>query len=73
VVGLSAGTDSIAVHWTEPRSGDPAATVEGGVTVRPRGLVLNMASFDGGEYVLEVSVDRAGTVVRTRRTLTIDR
>ncbi len=35
-VGKS-GDDSLVVQWTEPRPSDPTATLEGGVTIRPRG------------------------------------
>ncbi len=65
--------DSATVTWREPRSGDPVATTEGGVSIRPRGVVLDLSLLSAGAYALEVAVERAGVTTRSVREITIAR
>jgi hypothetical protein len=59
LLGLAnSGEDTITTSWREPRSGEPTATVEGGVTIRPRGLVIDMTAYKEGRYELAILVRR---------------
>jgi hypothetical protein len=75
LVGIgSAGSDSEVVKWREPRPGDPLAVTEGGVTIRPRGIVLDLSGLEPGDYAVEVHVDRRDvTAVSSRREFSIVR
>ncbi len=74
-LGLRRGSDdSVVVRWREPRPGDAVAPPEGGVTVAPRGVSLDISPLGAGHYTLEVTVQRrAEPPVTTRRELTITR
>jgi hypothetical protein len=67
------GGDSVVVHWQEPRRGDPGATVDHGVSIRPRGMVLGISQFTVGAYTLAVTIARGAQSATARRELTIVR
>jgi hypothetical protein len=71
-IGRAVG-DSLMVSWREPRRGDPAPTVVGGVTIRPRGVVLNVSQLNAGGYTMDVTVQRDSTSAMGRRELAIVR
>jgi hypothetical protein len=75
LVGIgSKGDDSVVVRWTEPRPGEPTATLDGGVTIRPRGLVVDMTPFSSGRYTVEIVVQRrTDAPVRSVREFRIER
>ncbi|HTR79720.1 MAG TPA: hypothetical protein VMH39_16505, partial [Gemmatimonadaceae bacterium] len=52
--------DTILIRWHEPRPGDPLATVEGGVSIRPRSVAVDVAAMAAGDYTVDVHVDRRG-------------
>jgi hypothetical protein len=63
-VGLGhAADDSLVIRWREPRPGDPLATVDRGVTIRPRSVVLDVSALQAGDYTVDVLVDRHGVRV----------
>ncbi len=67
------GPDTVSVNWREPRPTDPAATVQGGVTIRPRGLVFDFSGQEAGRYSLDVTVTRGTTSASGTRALVITR
>jgi hypothetical protein len=73
-VGIgTVGDDSLVARWTEPRPNDPSTITDGGVTIRPRSLVLDLSAMAAGDYSLDVIITRGATTVHARRDLTIAR
>jgi hypothetical protein len=75
ILGIgSAQDDSVVQTWREPRPGDPMATVEGGISIRPRSIIVDMAALPKGRYSVELQVKR-GTAAPavTKREFRIDR
>jgi hypothetical protein len=77
VLGLAhTSDDTVVVRWTEPRPGEPTATLEGGVTIRPRGVVMDLSALTAGSYVVEIAVQRpreTAPAAVTHRVLQIQR
>ncbi|HTR77412.1 MAG TPA: hypothetical protein VMH39_04855 [Gemmatimonadaceae bacterium] len=74
LMGLGGGgRDTISIRWREPRKGDPLAVIDSGVTIRPRGVALDVSALPAGDYTLEVDVTRKGVAVSSKRTFSIIR
>ena len=70
----TAAADSLIVAWREAAMGDPLATVDHGVTIRPRSKVLDLSTLVVGTYDLSIEVKRGSTSAQSAvRTFTIVR
>jgi hypothetical protein len=75
VLGIgSAADDSVVQTWREPRPGDPMATMDGNVSIRPRSIVIDMSALPAARYSVELEVKRGTqTPAITKREFRIER
>jgi hypothetical protein len=70
---LGSRRDSVVMGWREPRRGDARPASSSGVTISPRGVVLDLSGSESGEYVVEIAMTRGTVTARTRRAFSIAR